>query len=1207
MLIGQETRLPMIDVTCHKKRVSAAFCLGVVLLAMSAFPGIAEDPAIDPPVFVGGDGTLTLAEGEQDNGWVSPGGAGYLALWTDQRSTVPRNDSETETGDDIYGMRLDASGQPLDGAPFVISADFGHQRYPRAAWNGSSWLVVWHDQKPTAGYHAIDIYGIRVGADGALLDPEPFRIVDFSSASSVYMDLTAQGSDWLVVVQGTSSGESDILGVRVSAGGAVVDDPPKVLVPSTYYLRSNISVQAAGGEYLLVYDDNPDFVGHRFTSDLFSLGSFTLPGTKVASNGSEYYVAWYESGSASYVGSPMSVDGTLDFPAGVPITSDVNNGYMVSWSGTQWWFMWLEPVEEIKLARIDTAGSVLDPTGIQLDPTPVDEIQGAYLGGGTQGEAQVVWTQFNVGGLMPNDVHAAQVSQSGASQPGVELSTGVATQLWPELVRGPDHFLMARQERRSGLRQLLLQRLDGLGDPVDPSPTLVDEDANLGSYAVDWNGSVYLVVWTVDEQVYGRRYDASLSALDAEPFPIMEGLSPDVAALNDTFLVVAAQQTISIHFYHPFAIRVGGDGSLLDPQEFQIGQYFTRSPRVGVIGDRWLAVWQRNYSHDDPRAEVNAAWVRADGSFDPYFAVAYNAFEPEIAYSGARALIAFRKGTRAAADQDVAARVMLPNGSMPDPEFTVSAANDKQRSPHVAWDGENFLVAWEDRREAMSFFDERSDVYAARISEAGTLLDPGAFPIASGVDPAVAPNVASGDGDTLVGVSHFDRSMGTTAYRVATHHLAGGPTNPPSAAFASDRQEGCIPMDVAFSDLSTGPVDAWEWSFGDGGSSGEQDPVHTFTEAGVYTVFMTARGSGGADTEVQEDLITASGGVIADFSSSVVSGCAPLEVSFEDLSTGYPNQWTWNFGDDGFSNEQNPTHVYQYPGTYTVELTASGCGASTETKVALIEIPEMCPNAALAEGETPVYGTMSNDYTWTHENDGYNQVLQEETFGGGPNVSTRMEHRWHFTVAPGISVDFHADIFPYAALFENLAFEYSTDGVNFLSLALIDDPNIREINAPLPSDLSGPVTIRLLDLDRAGGDDFRNTVNINHLRIDAGVAAPSHDCEAVMGVSFTGKEQLDWLAGASSTHYDVIRGDVATLRTTGGIGAGDCDADDVAVTTHMDVDLPAPGAAFYYVIRGDADAIPAGSYDNPPGSSSADEGRDAEVGSAGGSACSNRP
>jgi hypothetical protein len=76
----------------------------------------------------------------------------------------------------------------------------------------------------------------------------------------------------------------------------------------------------------------------------------------------------------------------------------------------------------------------------------------------------------------------------------------------------------------------------------------------------------------------------------------------------------------------------------------------------------------------------------------------------------------------------------------------------------------------------------------------------------------------------------------------------------------------------------------------------------------------------------------AGGAPIASFSASPTSGVVPLQVVFTDTSTGGPTSWQWDFGDATTSQEQNPTHTYTAPGTYTVTLTASNAlGDSTAT------------------------------------------------------------------------------------------------------------------------------------------------------------------------------------------------------------------------------------------------------------------------------------
>jgi PKD repeat protein len=78
---------------------------------------------------------------------------------------------------------------------------------------------------------------------------------------------------------------------------------------------------------------------------------------------------------------------------------------------------------------------------------------------------------------------------------------------------------------------------------------------------------------------------------------------------------------------------------------------------------------------------------------------------------------------------------------------------------------------------------------------------------------------------------------------------------------------------------------------------------------------------------------------VANFSGAPTSGTAPLSVSFTDLSTNSPTSWSWNFGDGGTSTAQNPSHVYNSAGTFTVSLTATNAaGSDGETKSGYITV-----------------------------------------------------------------------------------------------------------------------------------------------------------------------------------------------------------------------------------------------------------------------------
>jgi PKD repeat protein len=75
-------------------------------------------------------------------------------------------------------------------------------------------------------------------------------------------------------------------------------------------------------------------------------------------------------------------------------------------------------------------------------------------------------------------------------------------------------------------------------------------------------------------------------------------------------------------------------------------------------------------------------------------------------------------------------------------------------------------------------------------------------------------------------------------------------------AFSSDQTLGLIPLEINFSDDSEGLVAWWEWDFGDGSTSTEQHPAHTYTEPGIYDVSLTIRDyAGNPLTMTQTDLV----------------------------------------------------------------------------------------------------------------------------------------------------------------------------------------------------------------------------------------------------------------------------------------------------------------------------------------------------------------
>ncbi|KKG23085.1 cell surface protein [Methanosarcina sp. 2.H.T.1A.6] len=200
------------------------------------------------------------------------------------------------------------------------------------------------------------------------------------------------------------------------------------------------------------------------------------------------------------------------------------------------------------------------------------------------------------------------------------------------------------------------------------------------------------------------------------------------------------------------------------------------------------------------------------------------------------------------------------------------------------------------------------------------------------------------DGD---GISDFAYSIPGSIYSddLPLTHASNLPEPViPIADFSSNVNSGNAPLDVIFTDKSTGTPTKWDWNFGDGTNSADQNPAHTYSSAGTYTVTLTVSNSNGQTSKtgaitvlqtsepVPEPLIP-----IADFSSDVTSGNAPLNVLFTDKSTGTPTAWNWDFGDGTNSADQNPAHTYSSAGTYTVTLTVSNSNGQT-SKIGAITV-----------------------------------------------------------------------------------------------------------------------------------------------------------------------------------------------------------------------------------------------------------------------------
>jgi PKD repeat protein len=198
----------------------------------------------------------------------------------------------------------------------------------------------------------------------------------------------------------------------------------------------------------------------------------------------------------------------------------------------------------------------------------------------------------------------------------------------------------------------------------------------------------------------------------------------------------------------------------------------------------------------------------------------------------------------------------------------------------------------------------------------------------------------------------------------------------PVAGFSTSN--ACEGAPTLFSDESTAPINDtlvfWDWDFGDGGSSNDQNPIHVFGLLGIYPVELIIQTAHCADTLNVPVIVEPK--PIMGFIPSPSDGCSPLSVNFTNTTTG-ADSYTWEFGDGFGSNDQSPQHDYfnfTFSDTvFAVELVAATAFGCTDTLIDSVDVYSgaladytfsTVPNCAPAEIEFTNASINATSYEW---------------------------------------------------------------------------------------------------------------------------------------------------------------------------------------------------------------------------------------------------
>ncbi|MCS6845996.1 MAG: PKD domain-containing protein, partial [Caldilineales bacterium] len=840
---------------------------------------------------------------------------------------------------------------------------------PKVAWNGSNWLVVFEGNAPNGtGYYESLLQAVRVSPAGQVLDAKPIPLYGLKPPGLAWA-VASDGNNWVVVAQGTVTG-TDIVAVRISPAGAVLDPPTRTVVDGTYYLRSNLKLAYAGGVFLLTYNGgNYETEGVRFDSNLNVLGPpqqiISRAADDLAGAGNQFYLVWQElvaQGWAVYGTrlntSGQKLDGNGDNLSGNAY-SDTFNDVGVTWDGVNWRATWLRNLTELRAVRVNTSGTVLDPGGVAISGPSAGPTAGNGSGG-----FQIVWSPY---GNADQGVATAHVSSSNAAGPNRHIAIGAPRQVRPDIATSGNGYMVVYHSATASGQRVLAQPLDAAGNPTTAGPVELasgDLSSGPGYPAVAWNGSVYLAAWSSHSAggVVAQRLDASGNKLDPAPFmviPLAFG-PPDIAAVGDTFLVVGRKCGYSCQFIDAFGARVNGTtGAVLDATPIPVaGSFIGRAPAVTALGGRWLVVYHRNWSHDNPTADTGAVFVNTDGTVTGVgnlYTFSTNGgngvFRIGLAANSSVAMMVQSAEITSGVETDLFYRFIYPDGSV-GPVVNLTPWWGNQYNPQVAWDGSHFVVVYEEQKNRfydLDMLDWRSDIFSLRVAPDGTVVDPQGFVFSTSPVGETLPAVASPQNSvSLIAAALMRNEAPFANYRIGYGFFGSVSNRPPVAVAAAAPSGGDAPLAVNFSSAgSTDPdgiITAYLWDFGDGNTSTQPNLSRTYTAAGFYVVHLTVTDNAGAQT-TQAILVQATAPnqpPVAVAQAVPSSGPPPLSVTFYADGSYDPDGsylgMVWTFHDGSQYHGSPAYYTYTVPGTYQATLMVTDGRGATVTDTVTVTV-----------------------------------------------------------------------------------------------------------------------------------------------------------------------------------------------------------------------------------------------------------------------------
>jgi gliding motility-associated-like protein len=223
---------------------------------------------------------------------------------------------------------------------------------------------------------------------------------------------------------------------------------------------------------------------------------------------------------------------------------------------------------------------------------------------------------------------------------------------------------------------------------------------------------------------------------------------------------------------------------------------------------------------------------------------------------------------------------------------------------------------------------------------------------------------------------------------------------------------------------SSDSVASWNWNFGDGNSDTIENPLHTYTAPGTYTVQLIVISSGGC-TDTISNTVSIIASPLADFIPAGGSYYQGESINFTDLSNNAAS-WVWNFGDGSSDTVQNPSHTYDQNGILDVMLIVmniNGCPDTANYSFTIypniVGVPTaFTPNGDNVNDVLHVMGGPMKEMDWRIYNEWGNEVFHatdqsmgwDATYKGKAQPATRYVYTLTGTTISGDAIELTGEV-----------------------------------------------------------------------------------------------------------------------------------------------------------------------------------------------------